>query len=135
MIAADAKALFGHLNAGLLNWKPAAESWSVAQCLDHLISTNQAYDRILKGEYRKTVLRRLPLLPAFMGRTLIKAMAPDAARKFKAPAASQPSSSSIDPQIVERFVAHQCAMLAKMRLVVEDRDPAGTIITSPSWSR
>ncbi|MBO0726181.1 MAG: DinB family protein [Blastocatellia bacterium] len=133
-IAVDAKALFGHLNPEQLNWKPAADSWSVAQCLDHLISSNQSYDpvfdRILKGEYRKTFLHRLPFLPAFMGRTLIKAMAPDAARKFKAPAASQPSSSSIDPQIVERFVAHQRALLAKMRLV-EDRAPAEIIITSP----
>jgi hypothetical protein len=131
-IAVDAKALFGHLNLEQLNWKPSADSWSVSQCLEHLISSNQAYDpvldRILRGEYRQTVLHRLPLLPAFMGRTLIKAMAPDAARKFKAPAASLPSSSSIDPQIVERFVAHQRAMLAKMRLV---GDPAGTIITSP----
>jgi len=133
-IAGDAKTLFGHLNPEQLNWKASADSWSVAQCLDHLISSNQSYDpvfdRILKGEYRETFLHRLPLLPGFFGRMMISAVSPDNRRKFKAPGASQPSSSSIDPQIVERFVTHQRATLAKMRLV-EDRDPAETIITSP----
>ena len=33
-IAGDAKTHFGHLNAKQLNWKPAADSWSVAQCVN-----------------------------------------------------------------------------------------------------
>ena len=37
VIADDAKANFGHLNSQQLNWKPAADSWRVAQCLDHRI--------------------------------------------------------------------------------------------------
>src|SRR5262245_49086065 len=88
-IAADARTLFGHLNPEQLNWKPAADSWSVAQCLDHLITANLGYDpvvdRILKGEYRKTFLHRMPLLPAFFGKMLVKAVSPDARRKLKAP--------------------------------------------------
>jgi hypothetical protein len=133
-IAVDAKTLFGHLNPEQLNWKPAADSWSVAQCLDHLITSNRAnepvVDRILKGEYRKTFLHRLPFLPSFFGNMMVKAISPDSQRKFKAPPTSQPSSSSIDPQIVERFVTNQREMLAKMKLV-EDRDPAEINITSP----
>ena len=42
-ITGDAKALFGHLTREQLNWKPAANSWSVAQCLDHLITINREY--------------------------------------------------------------------------------------------
>ena len=133
-VAGDAKILFGNLNSEQLNWKPAADSWSVAQCLDHLISTNHEYqpvfDRILNGEYRKTFLHGMPFLPALFGRMMIKAVSPDSQRKFKAPGAAQPSSSSIDPQIVDRFIAHQLETLAKMRLL-ENSDPAGMIITSP----
>src|SRR5215475_2807756 len=133
-VAGDAKALFGHLNAEQLNWKPAADSWSVAQCLDHLISINHEYypvfDRILKGEYRKTFLHGMPFLPALFGRVMIKAVSPGSQRKFKAPGAARPSSSSIDPQIVDRFIAHQRETLAKMRSL-EGRGPAGIIITSP----
>lgn len=133
-IAGDAKALFGHLNSEQLNWKASADSWSVAQCLDHLISINREYypvfDRILKGDYKKTVLHRLPFLPAFFGRVMIKALSPNSRQKFKAPGAAQPSSSSIDPQIVEGFITHQRETLAKMRSL-EGSDPAGIIITSP----
>jgi len=133
-VAGDAKILFGNLNSEQLNWKPAADSWSVAQCLDHLISTNHEYqpvfDRILNGEYRKTFLHGMPFLPALFGRMMIKAVSPDSQRKFKAPGAAQPSSSSIDPQIVDRFIAHQLETLAKLRLL-ENSDPAGMIITSP----
>jgi DinB family protein len=136
-IAADAKTLFGHLNPEQLNWKPAADSWSVAQCLDHLITSNVGYDpvfdRILKGEYRKAFLHRIPFLPAFFGRTLIKATSPDSQRKYKAPDSAQPSSSAIDPQIVEHFVANHREMLAKMKSV-ENRDPAKIIVTSPFLS-
>jgi len=136
-IAGDAKALFGHLNAEQLNWKPAADSWSVAQCLDHLISINREYypvfDRIVKGEYRKTFLHSMPFLPAIFGRLMIKALSPEAQRKLKAPGAARPSSSSIDPQIVDRFIAHQRETLAKMRSL-EGSGPAGIIITSPFLS-
>ncbi|HEU0175520.1 MAG TPA: DinB family protein [Blastocatellia bacterium] len=133
-IAGDAKILFGHLTPEQLNWKAAPDSWSVAQCLDHLVSSTREYypvfDRILKGEYRMTILHRLPFLPAMFGRMMIKVVSPDSPRKFKAPGSAQPSSSSIDPQIVERFVTHQRETLAKMRSM-EDRDPAEMIITSP----
>jgi hypothetical protein len=133
-VAGDAKALFGHLNAEQLNWKPAADSWSVAQCLDHLISANHEYypvfDRILKGEYRKPFLHGMPFLPTLFGSMMIKVLSPDSQRKFKAPGAARPSSSSIDPQIVDRFIAHQRETLAKMRLL-GNSVPAGMIITSP----
>jgi hypothetical protein len=133
-ITGDAKALFGHLTREQLNWKPAANSWSVAQCLDHLITINREYypvfDRILEGEHRRTLLHRLPLLPALFGRFMVKALSPNSSQKFKAPATAQPSSSSIDPQIVEHFITQQRETLAKMRSL-ENRGPAEVIITSP----
>lgn len=133
-VAGDARTLFGHLNPEQLNWKPAPDSWSVAQCLDHLMSINRGFypifDRILKGEYKETFLRRAPFLPAFFGKMVIKAVSPDSQRKYKAPGSARPSSSSIDPQIVECFVTHQRETLAKMKSLA-DKDPAEIIIPSP----
>jgi hypothetical protein len=133
-ISGDAKNLFGQLTREQLNWKPAANSWTVAQCLDHLISANLKYDpvidRLLKGEYTQNFLHRMPVLPSFWGGMLIKMVSPESKRKLRAPGAAQPSSSSIDPQIVERFVAHQRETLAKMK-ALEHLGPAGIIITSP----
>jgi hypothetical protein len=133
-VAGDAKTLFGRLNSEQLNWKPAADSWSVAQCLDHLITINYEYypvfDRILKGEYRKTFLHDMPFLPAIFGRLMVKTLSPESQRKLKSPGVARPSSSSIDPQIVDRFIAHQRETLVKMKSL-EGMGPAGIIITSP----
>src|SRR5262245_55692009 len=132
-VAGDAKALFGNLNSEQLNWKPTADSWSVAECLEHLVSTSHEYclvfDRILKGEHRKTFLHGMPFLPALFGRVMIKAASPASQRNFKTSGSAQPSSSSIDTQIVDRFIANQRETLAKMKLL-ENSNPAEIIVTS-----
>ena len=39
---------FGNLSGKQINWKPRPDSWSVGQCLDHLINSNEAFD----GEFQ-----------------------------------------------------------------------------------
>lgn len=34
---------FSNISSEQLNWKPSAESWSIAQCLDHLIIADSSY--------------------------------------------------------------------------------------------
>ena len=52
-VAADAKSAFGNLNPSQINWKPSPERWSVAQCFDHLLTSNRGYlpifDSVLAG--------------------------------------------------------------------------------------
>ena len=45
-VADDAKSTFGGLSSDQLNWKPGKKSWSVAQCLDHLIKTNEQLQQL-----------------------------------------------------------------------------------------
>jgi hypothetical protein len=49
LIADDAKNTFGQLTVSQLNWKPSADRWSVAQCFDHLLTTNKGYIPIIKS--------------------------------------------------------------------------------------
>jgi hypothetical protein len=133
-IAADAKTLFGHLSAEQINWKPSADEWSVAQCLEHLIAANASFhaqfDRIIAGEKRPTLWERTPLLPSLFGKMLVKSQAPSSHQKFTAPALAQPSSSAVDPQVVDRFVENHRETVAKLR-AMERLNPAKIIITSP----
>jgi arginine decarboxylase len=52
-VSDEADRLFGQLTSAQLNWKPAPDSWSVAQCLEHLIAMNAdffpAFDAITRG--------------------------------------------------------------------------------------
>src|SRR5881409_2691071 len=90
---------FGKLSVQQLNWKPGIDRWSVAQCFDHLITTNDAYfpvlELVMKGEKKTTMMERLPVLPKLWGSLLIKSLDPKTTRKLKAPATFQPSVSDI----------------------------------------
>jgi hypothetical protein len=133
-IAAAARQTFGHLNVVQLNWQPSPGEWSIAQCFEHLILVNSAYfpllRRIARGEHRPTLRERLPLLPVLFGKAVLKAVQPDATRKVQARPAFRPSSSAIDPRIIDRFVGHQVELGRHMRATA-DRDARAIIVTSP----
>src|ERR1044072_1440794 len=110
VLADNAKATFGQLTVSQLNWKPSAERWSVAQCFDHLLNTNNRYlpaiENVLAGQ-KPTLWQRVPLLPRLAGTLLIKAVDPASTRKFKAPKNFQPAQSDISGSIINEFVDQQ----------------------------
>jgi len=118
-ITDETRAGFGDLTAPQLNWKPSAEQWSVAQCFDHLVTANEAFfpifEKVLSGEKKNTFWESLPWLPAFWGKMLIKAVAPESPRKLKAPKIFQPSSSSVDVAIIRRFIDQQNQIIKYMK--------------------
>lgn len=136
-IASDARREFGRLTPAQLNWKPAPEQWSVAQCLDHLIRIDSAYwpvfRRIEEGTYAPGLARRLPLLPRLFGSLVLKSVEPDAPRKYKTSKRVEPATGDLDAGIVDRFVAHQDDLIEHMRKLGE-RDAADVIVPSPLLS-
>lgn len=133
-ISNDVKSSFAALTPEQLNWKPDENSWSVAQCLDHLIVINRPYldiiDNVTAGRYPKTFLHRLPLLPGILGKLLIKSLAPESTRKLKASAKYMPSASSIDAGIVQSFLDSQNLLVEKMKST-RGLDLDTIVITSP----
>jgi hypothetical protein len=132
--AAHVKARFGPLSAAQLNWKPAPDRWSVGQCLDHLLTADGAYfptfDTVRAGRYRKTLWQRMPVLPTFFGRMLLKAIDPANTRKSKAPAIFKPASSDVDTGVVRRFGEQQATLVGYLEAGA-GFDLDGTIIASP----
>jgi hypothetical protein len=132
-IAADAQRVFGRLNERQLNWKPDQGRWSVAQCLDHLLSANRemfaALEAAADPSHPRTIWQRLPVLPRLFGPMMIKAQMPGAKRKFRAPAQALPASSAIDPQIVARFIGYQHEGAARVRGL--DSRQADIVMVSP----
>lgn len=133
-IAHDVQAAFSQLNVEQLNWKPNADSWSVAQCLDHLITSNglmlSVFDPVISGTKQTTFVERLPFLPGLMGRMFVKFVAPQGKQKLKAPPAAAPSSSKLDLQIVTQFVTLQQEIGQKFK-AVENLNPDKVVVTSP----
>ena len=133
-IAREAETVFGLFNEPQLNWRPDAARWSIAQCFDHLLNVNRqmfnAVDAATDGSRSPTVWQRLPILPRVCGSMLIKSQRPDVTRKFTAPRQAEPASSTIDSQIVARFVAAQHEAVARVR-ALDGRDVARIVMASP----
>jgi DinB superfamily len=136
-IAAEARSSFGSLSAAQLNWKPSAERWSIAQCFDHLIASNQGFfpviESVLAGTRRPTFLERLPILPGLAGKLLIKSLDPASTRKFKAPKNFEPAQSDIRASIIDDFVAQQERIVAGMKST-SHINLKRIVVTSPAAS-
>ena len=134
-VPARVRAEFGALRTDQLNWKPAADTWSVGQCFDHLLTSNSEYfpifDRVLQGQSKtNTFWERLPGLPRFWGQMLIKSVSPDAARKQKAPKIFAPTTSAVDAGIIPRFIDQQERVISYLNTITAV-DADRIIITSP----
>jgi DinB superfamily len=115
LVADETKRAFGQLSADQINWKPSQEEWSIGQCLDHLIISNRPYlaiiEEILEGRRRQRAWERMPLLPWFFGKFLIKTLRADSGRKVTARPAFYPSANHIPVGIVASFVEQQDRLL------------------------
>ena len=133
-VAEEARREFGPLSAAQVNWKPSAEEWSVGQCFEHLIKTNGGFVNVLegiaRGEHRPGAWERWSPLSGFFGWMLERTLSREGGPKFKAPAKLVPAASGVEPEIVERFAAHQRELAGLMRRVahVNLRE---TVVTSP----
>lgn len=109
-VARDTQNAFGGLTVKELNWKPDATSWSVAQCFEHLVTGNELLVDAARRSLTQpasSVWQRVPLLPRFFGRALIKSQGPKVTKKYVAPAKAQPVSSEVRGDIIQRFVDQQ----------------------------
>jgi hypothetical protein len=132
-IAAEAKSTFGPLTSSQLNWKPSAERWSVAQCFDHLLTTNKGYFPPIEGVLagiKPTFWQRMPVVPGLAGKLLIKALDPKSTRKLKAPRKFQPAQSEISASVINDFVDQQARVVEKMK-ATEHLDLEKIVISSP----
>jgi hypothetical protein len=132
-IANEAKATFGHLSPSQLNWKPSADRWSVAQCFDHLLASNNGYipvvDGVLAGK-KPTFWERVPVLPGLAGKLLIKSLDPASTLKIKARRNFEPAKSEISSSVIEDFIDQQGKIVEKMK-ATEHLDLERIVITSP----
>lgn len=132
-ISAATQKDFSDLSPAQINWKPSPESWSVGQCFEHLIKTNELFydklDEIADGKHKHSLLESFSPLSGIFGKLLIGSLKKDE-RKFKVPTQKIAPPSEIDPNIVEIFAAHQSELIGKIKLI-ETADLNKIKVTSP----
>ncbi len=127
--------LFGELSSTTLNWKPNPQTWSIGQIVDHIIKTNESYYPIFEdlqmGSYKASWLRHFGFLVRFFGNFVLKGVEPSRQKKMKTFPVWEPSTSLIEDDIMQKFVAHQKVLTSK---IIENQDfiLRGTVISSPA---
>jgi hypothetical protein len=111
-ISSDARQLVAALADAQLNWKPAPNGWSIAQCLEHLAVTSEKFDQdftraIARGREKRPVSGAVRYRPTMFGGWLVKHLSPEAKRKMPAPRVFRPSESSAIKGVLERFLRQQ----------------------------
>ncbi len=126
---------FKDLRPDQLLWKPAPHRWSIAQCLDHLIVSNECYfpvlDRLSGDRYQATFWERWSPFSKSIGRNMVATLGPKVRRPFKAPKIFQPRQQEVkDAAILDRFRKHQEALIRKLEAIrVESLNKV--VVTSP----
>ncbi len=102
---------YGSLTEKDLNWKPSESVWSIAQVMEHIITTNQSYfpifDLVGKNKFSTPLMGKIPLIPSFMGKMILSYVQPDMKKKSKTMPIWEPSYSVISVEIFGRFQSHQ----------------------------
>jgi len=115
-VTEDARSTFGSLTAEQLNWKPGPDSWSIAQCLDHLIRSNEEFypelDKLVAGTRKNSFWQAWSPLSSIAGSFLVGTLKKDG-NKVKTNQKMTPPSE-IDGDIVERFLNHQAEFTEKL---------------------
>jgi hypothetical protein len=101
---------FSGLTHAQLNWKPSPESWSIGQCLDHLIISDCTYFPVLRSimnkQYEMSRWEKWSPFSGFLGKMLANQLQENAVKKLNAPRMFLPAESNIDPGVLDRFHKH-----------------------------
>jgi len=93
----DARELIANITEAQGGWHADAGSWSVAQCLDHLGTTNHEYLHAMKDPairaFEQGRLRRSPATPGLVGRWFVRTLEPPVKAPFK-----MKSPRSVEPR-------------------------------------
>jgi len=104
----EAETLVAGLTEADGGWRPAENSWSVAECLDHLATANRVYIAAMQEPAMRAReqgrARRRPALPGFFGGLFARSLEPPPSRlsKLKAPGKIRPRTA---PPLSDAFAA------------------------------
>ncbi len=136
-VTAEVKSAFGHLSVEQLNWKPATDKWSIAQCLDHIIVSNSTYypqlNEVISARHKNSFYQNIEFISRFFGNYLIKETGNVVSKPMKSPATFAPSQSKIAATIVSDFEKHQKEFAALIQQL-DKTNLQSIVISSPALS-
>jgi hypothetical protein len=110
-IKMEAQDLLAGLDEARFNWRPSPDQWSVAQCIDHLITTGRSslsnIHHALNEARSEGAFSPGPFRYGLWERWFVRLMEPPPKWKFKAPSAYAPSTDRAYTEAVPEFLGLQ----------------------------
>ena len=107
---AELEKLIAPLSSAQLNWKPNAETWSIGEVVDHIITSNRAYfgrlENVVPGAKKAGKLEKAAFKSGWLGKDFIKRMQPGA-KKIKTFKVFEPRFSDHSPEILKELQENQ----------------------------
>lgn len=130
----EAAVLCEGLSLQQLNWKPDPDSWSIGQCLEHLVVSNCLYFPVFKkitdGTHEMNWWENWSPLSSLFGNMLVSQVGEKVKKKLNAPNVFLPPEQMVDAGIRERFHKHLDSLVEYMA-ISQRVDIDKTHITSP----
>jgi hypothetical protein len=132
----EAETLIAGLTEADGGWRASEGSWSVAECLDHLATSNRVYVEAMREPAirarQEGRLRRGPAKPGLLGGWFVRSLEPPpgALSKLKAPRKIRPRTA---PPLADAFAAFVASQHDARALLREhaDLDLAGVTFPNP----
>lgn len=135
-ITLDFSNAFGKLSTAQLNWKPNAQTWSIAQNTHHLIVIGESYhptfEALKNGTYKAPFIAKLGFMVSFLGNTVLGAVQPDRKKRMKTFPIWEPSTSDISGDILEKFKLYYQEALKTNIEDLSELAKQGVVISSPA---
>jgi hypothetical protein len=97
---------FSQLSDSQLNWKPHPHSWSVGECLSHLVNSNSLYlDKIenILNSFATGSEKDFTYKQSFMGKLIAKGVDPSNLKKAKTFKVFFPDKSDVQKNIINDY--------------------------------
>ena len=126
---------FSGLSPAEADLKPSEKEWSINECLDHIVQSNGSYHKVLDAvaqkRHRRSAWSRVPFLPAFWAKMILKAVSPETQGKSKTFPAFMPLSSRYGRNLAGEIATSNAQLTEKLKAIREE-DLDTQIITSPA---
>ena len=139
-ISGESDALVAPLSDAQFAWQPTPDTWSVAQCIDHLNTTAREYlpmmDEGIADAIRRGLYAPGPYAYNWIGRTLVWTVKPETRIRARAPKAFQPPVGRPRHDVIAAFRAYQVQYIDRLRQA-NGLDLARARVSSPivRWIR
>jgi hypothetical protein len=125
---------FSNLSFNQFNWNPSPNSWSIAQCLNHLFISDNSYfsylQNIIDGNYKMSLWEKYSPFTSMLGKAMVSQLQEEVKRKMKTNRKLVPAKDFKEINFIAEYLANLESFLDyifKCKMV----DLDNTIITSP----